>query len=361
MSLLAASFLPLALLFLLLPLWPLLSRWRAGVAVAGERIWPIGAAWDAPARASLQRVQESFSDLLQHAERDGLIRGAREDGTLFMILGPHDYLSEHLQISTRRLRTQLLAVGHLDIPGELICDRLVYAQARLNIAHNVVLRTALAGRDAVIGPRARVRQWIHAGNRLDVAEGAILAGCASAGQEIVLARRARFERLLSARIRFGHSFGQRRPAAPLRCLEMQLPAHARQMSDGRWLVDGDLSIPPARQLKARLIVNGSLLVGTGSQLRGELHVMGELVVHHDAYIHGAIQCDAEMRVGECCLLAGPIRCAGSLSLGSQTIVGTPNRPSTIIASQLQVHEGCIVHGAIHATQRGEVCAESART
>jgi predicted acyltransferase (DUF342 family) len=360
LSLSAWLFLPLAACALLAPLWPALRQWRLPPPPAlalghGQRN-----EWDAAARAAQEHVRQNFAKLLELSSRDGVIRGAHADGTAFMVLGIKDYLAEQLPSSARHLNMQVIAARHLDIPGELVCDRLIFAQGKLNIAHNAVLKTALAQRDVVIGTRARIRQWVHAEGRVDAADGALLSGCASAGYEINLARRARFEQLTAPLIRFGRCEPLRTSATPTQLLPMQPPGNAFIPGDGRWIIDGDMSVPPGHSVNARLVVSGSLHIGTGSRLRGDLHVMGDLVIHHDATLNGAVRCKGDMRIGECCRLAGPIIVAGQLTAGSQTVFGSADQLSTVIASDVRLQEGCLAHGAVWAQRRGEVLADSAQ-
>lgn len=357
LSLNSALFILLVFGLLLLPLWPALRQWRSPppppfILREGQRD-----AWDEAARQAQQQVQRSFEKLLQLSARDGVIRGAHDDGTAFMVLGVRDYLAEQLPPSARHLRMQVIAARHLDIPGELVCSRLIFAQGKLNVAHNAILKTALSLRDVALGPKSRIRQWIRAEGRIDVAEGAILQGCASAGREIHIARRARFERLQAPSLSFGRCEPLRASAAPAHLLTMQPPNSAFIPGDGRWIIDGDMSVPPGHDVSARLVVSGSLLIGTGSRVRGDIHVTGDLVIHHDATLNGAVRCNGDLRIGECCKLAGPVLVAGQLSAGGQSIFGSPDQLTTVIAGHIKLHEGCMAHGAMWAQRRGEVQPE----
>lgn len=356
LSLAAQLFVPLACAGLLMPLLPALRQWRSPPSGMPADAPPRNE-WDMAARAARVQARRDFSTLLELAQRDGVIRGAEQDGTAFLVLGAKDYLSEQLPPSARHLRMQVIAARHLDIPGELVCDCLLFARGKLNIAHNAVVKAALSEHDVIIGPRARVRQWIHADGRLDAGEGAVLAGCASAGREINVARRVRFEQLMAPLIRFGRCepLHVAPTSAPL--IPMQAPGNASIPGDGRWIIDGNMSIPPGHSVNARLVVSGSLLVGTGSRVRGDIHVMGDVVLHHDASLNGAARCDGNMRVGECCRLAGPVQVTGQLSAGNQTTFGSLDQPSTVMAGELRLQEGCLAHGAVWAQRRGEVLPE----
>lgn len=351
-------FLSLALGLLLIPLGPAVRQWQTPRNAPPMQFDPPGPQWDADATDAMARTRENFANLIAMSEKDGVIRGAHTDGTAFMVLGSKEHLAAHLPPSARRMRMQVISARHLDIPGELVCDRLVFAAARLVVAHHAILKHALAGREAVIGSAARIRRWLRAESRIDAAEGAMLIGCASAGQEIVLSRRCRFEKMLAPVIRFGRAESPRASVQPERLMPMQVPANTYTPGDGRWISEGDLSVPPGHSVNARLVVGGSLLVGTGARLAGDVHVMGDLIVHHDATLSGAIICDGDMRIGECCRIQGPVRVSGQLSSGSQSIFGSPAQASTVIAREMRLQEGCVAHGAIWAQRRGEVIPET---
>ncbi|KAF7597857.1 MAG: hypothetical protein CGU29_16420 [Candidatus Dactylopiibacterium carminicum] len=101
-----------------------------------------------------QMISEQFATLLALARDGGPLRGANEKGRPFIVLGFNNHLSEQLPPSARRLRSLVLATGHLDIPGELICDREIFAEGRINIAHNAIVKGALSHRDIALGARA---------------------------------------------------------------------------------------------------------------------------------------------------------------------------------------------------------------
>ncbi|GAA5169048.1 hypothetical protein [Viridibacterium curvum] len=352
-------FVPLALAVLLCPLWPVWRQWQFPRRET-PRTTEAHTEWNEDALDALQSTQIAFAELLAVAERDGVVRGAGEDGIPFLVLGPKDYLSGQLPSNVTRLRMQVVAARHLDVPGELLCDRLMFARNRLNIAHNAIVKTALAGRDATIGPRARVRRWLHAESRVDAAEGAVLGGCCSAGHEITLARRVRFEQVLAPTIRFGKTETPRTPVVPVQYILMQPPANAFVPGDGRWIINGDMSVPPGHRVNAHLVVRGNLLAGTGAFLRGNVRVMGDFVMHHDARCGSAVICDGDMQTGECCQIGGPLIVEGGLQIGAQSEIGSLAQPSSVSARNLRVNEGVVIHGAVQAKRRGEVVNDSNR-
>lgn len=315
---------------------------------------PSGQQDDPQARVSAfrEQVTEQFGTLLRLAREGGALRGANENGRPFIVLGFNNHLSEQLPPSVRRLRTLVLAAGHLDIPGELICDREVFAEGRINIAHNAILKAALSYRDIILGPRARIIRWVRSDSRLDVAEGAYLKGWASAGVEMTLARRARFTHLDAPCILFG-----RRP-------ETQSPATDPQqrfeapLSDASIPCQGrNLSVPAGHIVKADLMVSGRLEIGDDCRVIGNLRAGRSLQIGDRVWIEGAVYCDGPIFTGKACSIAGPMLSRSQIKLGVANQLGSQDQPSSLIADQLQIGEGSCAHGSVIAYQGGEVMDE----
>jgi cytoskeletal protein CcmA (bactofilin family) len=308
---------------------------------------------DPPARmaAFREQVSEQFGTLLRLAREGGALRGANENGRPFIVLGFNNHLSEQLPPSVRRLRTLVLAAGHLDIPGELICDREVFAEGRINIAHNAILKAALSCRDIALGPRARITRWARCDRRLDVAEGGYLKGWASAGVEMTLARRARFTHLEAPSILFGRPQAQVPAADPQQRFETPA-AVAGQPCQGR-----HLSIPAGHIVKADLMVSGRLEIGDGCRIIGNLRAGRSLHIGNQVSIEGAVYCDGPITTGKHCSIAGPLLSRGQVSLGMANCIGSQDQPSSLVAAQLQIGEGSRAHGSVVAYQGGEVVDE----
>ncbi|PLK48539.1 hypothetical protein [Uliginosibacterium sp. TH139] len=308
---------------------------------------------DAPARIEAFRgmVTQQFAQLLQVVRESEPIQGANESGRPFIVLGFNKHLAECIPPATRRLRSLVLSAGHLDIPGELVCDREIFAEGRINVAHNAVVKSVLSHRDIAIGIRARVTRWVRSDRRLDVAEGGSVKGFASAGIEIALARRTRFEQLEAPRISFG-----RQPDSPARpALEDPVARFDPPSRRGEQLGNGrNLVIPPGHTVRGDLIVAGLLEIGDGCRIFGQLRADKGIVLGQDVQIEGAVYADGPISTGANCLVSGPLISASSLRLGPCSRVGKPDEPSTLAADELLVSEGCVAYGTVRAGRRGEV-------
>lgn len=312
--------------------------------------------WLTPVELMRQQIEHEFAALLSATRNSGSSRGSRRNGTHFIVLGPDDHLAAHLSPSSRKLDSWVIAARHLDLPGEMQCSRPLYAQARATIAHDASIRTVLSAHDVVLGTYARVRRWAHADRRLDAAEGAALYGCASAGGEITLARRVRFERLLAPRIVFGKLAAPSPPVAPTR-QPATLPSHAHVL-DQRCLIQGDWHLAAATEIQADVVVEGDVRLASNSCLRGSLRASGAVWLETGASVLGAIVAEGGVHLAAHCSIKGPLVCLGALSLGSGSVIGSAQQATSISAHQIRVEAGCITHGAVWARRGGEVLAGS---
>lgn len=297
-------------------------------------------------------LAQEFGSLLALVREDEAIRGSSKRGVPFLMLGGKRYLTEQLPPSAKVLRQWVVAARHLDIPGELSCERPLHAEARLSLAHNASARTAHAGREIVIGPRARIRQWASAGLRVEAAEGAVLYGLVSAGREIVLARQVRFTHLEAPRIQFGRAL-PRVSKHTRRRLEIDPPPHV-EVRQGVWHVNGDLHLPAGCVIAADLLISGRLVVGQHSLIRGNVHADGAVHMDTDACVEGALFGKADIALGEGCHVLGPLQAGGRLGLDASCSVGTVQAPTTVSAHRLLCAESALVFGAVHARHSGEV-------
>lgn len=346
------AFLALGLGLMGLPLAGMLrALWRPR-ALADHPDLPLQTVAQAGIARFKDNLAQEFGSLLALVREDEAIRGSSKRGVPFLMLGGKRYLTEQLPPSARVLRQWVVAARHLDIPGELACERPLHAEARLSLAHNASVRTAHAGREIVIGPRARVRQWASAGLRVEAAEGAVLHGLVSAGREIVLARQVRFTHLEAPRIQFGRAL-PRPPSSSRSRLEMDAPPHV-DVRQGVWHVSGDLHVPASCMIVADLLISGRLVLGKHSLIRGHVHADGTVHMDMDASIEGALFSKEDIALGEGCRVLGPLQAGGRLGLDACTLIGTPQAPTTVSAQRLLCAESAQVHGAVHARYSGEV-------
>lgn len=342
-----------------LPLWPALREWRHPSETAPEPAdHAVGMNWLASVERFQASLQTDFASLLALVRDDEAIRGSSSRGVPFLVLGQKKHLVEQLPASARVLRQWVISARHLDIPGELVCERPLHAESRLNIAHNAIVRSAHARRELVVGARARVRQWAYCSGRLDAAEGAQLLGLAAAGRALTLARQVRFTRLIAPCIHFGRAAPGSLTETP-RTQALAPPSHVREHvheSGQTWHVRGDLMVPAGFRVDADVIASGRIVLGRGSRVRGSLHARGMVHLDAGARVDGTLYGDSDIHLGEDCRVAGSLQSTGRLTLDAGCEIGSAQQSSTVTAHTLRCAESSRVFGAVHARHGGEVVA-----
>ncbi len=299
-------------------------------------------------------IETSFSSLVSLARKNGTIRGTNAYDQPYIVLGFQSHLAQYLPANSRRLRSCVVASGHLDVPGEMICDRELFAEGRINLGHHALARSMLALRDVAIGPRARVLRWVRSDRRLDVAEGANIKGWASAGLEITFARRARFRKAIAPEIRFG----RQREAQDARNTADTVASFSPPARSGDQPGNGhDLAIPALHTMKGDLVLSGVLKVGDGCHLIGRIRADKGVILGQDVRVDGAIHSGGEILIGARCCISGPIVSIASIEADTGCLFGSKEAPCTVSAEIILIGEGCVAYGTVQALRHGEVIAE----
>lgn len=299
-------------------------------------------------------VESRFASLINLARTNGTIRGTNDHGQPYIVLGFQSHLAQYLSPDSRRLRSCVIASGHLDVPGELVCDRELFAEGRINLGHHALAKAMLSHRDIAIGPRARVTHWVRSDRRLDIAEAASIKGWASAGIEVVLARRARFRKVLAPEIRFG----RQREAGDARNAHDTIGAFSPPARSGEQPGNGHhLQIPAHHTMKGDLVLSGVLTVGDGCHLIGRIRADKGIVLGQDVRVEGAIHAGGDIRIGARCSISGPVISSAGIHADPGCVFGSREDPCTVSAETILIGEASLAHGTVHALRHGEVLAE----
>jgi len=294
-------------------------------------------------------VQRQFGHLLSVARTRGTLHGETENKRPYIVLGIDSHLANEIPQGIQRLRSMVIAAGHLDIPGELICDREIYAEGKINIGHNTMVKCVLSPRDIAVNTRARVTRWVRSDRRVDVAESAWVKGWANAGVEISLARRARFEHLSAPLISFGRQLENKYIETEV--VGRYAPSESR---DGDAKRIRSLTVPDSHVVKSDLIATDRLTIGSECRVIGDLRAGKHLVIGAFSTVEGAVYSDGAITIQEGCRLSGPIVAKGSVFIHTACQIGSAERPTTLTAPRLKIAEGNTAHGTVWASQRGEV-------
>lgn len=287
-------------------------------------------------------------------------RGTLADGTPYVVVA--DDRSPVLtaeETAGRAAHNVILSCGDLRLPEETMFLPEVYADGTVRGGERNIYRAVLAEEDIQLDNESTSLRWLHAMRSVRVRGDSVLFGRASADQLIVLERGCRFERLHAPRIEF--CFGAeadefaggmtQRESALLRTKDLPNPV---EVSVGRWLIDGNVEIPPGKIVRADLVVTGKLWIRPGVHVIGSVKSRKDMRLEKGVEIDGSVVGGENMHIGNGCRLYGPVMAERTINVGAGTIFGTAARPTTVSAENINVEPGAVAHGTVWAHGTGSV-------
>lgn len=260
----------------------------------------------------------------------------------------------------RLVRRLLLGAGDLVLPGDMLYEKEIFAAGAVACGARSTLRAVLAEGELKLEDDCEVLRWIHSGAQLACGDRCRLPGRASADASIRLGIGSRFVRLHAPVLYFGTSTADAIPApGPLQVLEIDAQYHTP--GTRRWLLDGALRVPAGCRHDGDLITGGRLDIGRGSQILGSIKSNARLCLESGTRIDGAVAASGEMFIGAHCSVRGPVVAEDRVVIARGTVVGTPEAPTTVTATVVQIEEGAVVHGTIWARDHGDVVPADAMT
>lgn len=227
---------------------------------------------------------------------------------------------------------------------ELLCD--LFACGDFTAGAGVILRAVLAEGDIWIGDRSTICRWLHGERIVTIGRGSSLYGRLSSAREIHLGEQCRFERVCAPLIRLGDAETRALP---------QSVFHKRSIVDvklGRLLATGDFHLASGDVLQGHVVASGNVLIDGGSRILGSVKSHGRTEIGLDTEIHGSMVSSASLNIAGRSFLRGPVLAEGELIVGPETVIGTPESPTTISAPRIRVAPGSIIHGTIWARYDG---------
>jgi cytoskeletal protein CcmA (bactofilin family) len=250
----------------------------------------------------------------------------------------------------------LLGTGPLKLQGDMFYEKEVYAAGDIQSGDRNSFRALLSSGDITLGDECDVARWAHSDASIFVGRKNRLYGRVSAEVRICLQRDTRFGRIYAPAIHFGEpSRAYSAPTPQAEALtEMAKPDRLVDQGADRWLIAGSLEIPPGSLHRGELESKENLVVGAGSRLEGSLKSNGMLQLGNEVCISGAVVATGNVHVGRDCRIAGPVVSENRIVIASGSVIGDPNRPTTITAQEIHIEEGALVHGSIWARELGYV-------
>jgi predicted acyltransferase (DUF342 family) len=287
-------------------------------------------------------------------------RGTLADGTPYLVVGGAraDVLTDE-ETADRAAHSVVLSCNDVFLPQETMFLPEVYADGTIRGGERNIYRAVLAEEDIRMDSESTSLRWLHAARSIQVGSDSVLFGRASADTLIRLERGCRFERLHAPRIEFcfeaeadefagGMTY---RESALLRPRDLPNPVEVRV---GRWLIDGNVEIPPGKIVKADLVVTGTLWVRPGVHIVGSVKSRKDMHLAKGVEIDGAVVSAQNIHIGNGCRLYGPVIAERSINVGAGAVIGTANQPTTVSAENIDVEPGAVAHGSVWAHGVGRV-------
>jgi carbonic anhydrase/acetyltransferase-like protein (isoleucine patch superfamily) len=250
----------------------------------------------------------------------------------------------------------VVLTGPASFAGGQTFLREVYARAALAGGPGSIYRALLGDAGLALGPGSTVLRWVHARGELLVGDGSLLAGRASSDQAIRLGQGVSFDRLAAPRIVVGG--GSTVPdsvAVPAAPLDLPLD-RARQVGD-HLRIEGDLVIPAGAVVGGHLVVTGTLRIGPGARLTGNVKAHRAIEIGAGAVLEGAVVSRAQITTDLRARVAGPLVAEAEVSVGPGSVIGDPQRPTSLACPRVVLGAGVTVHGLITATAGGSTAEQ----
>jgi hypothetical protein len=122
----------------------------------------------------------------------------------------------------------------------------------------------------------------------------------------------------------------------------------------RLRVEGDFALPPGETLNANVIATGEVHIGRGARLLGGAKSYKDTVVDEEACVHGSIVCGGTVWLGPRTFAAGPVMAESDVLIARGARIGSPDAPTTISSSGVNIAAGCQLHGTVWARVRGSI-------
>ncbi|MBA3592478.1 MAG: polymer-forming cytoskeletal protein [Pseudomonadota bacterium] len=339
-----AAFVSICLLLLTLPFVPAFREWRQPTDFAAL---PISANYTTDIDHFARRLHADVSARLGQGEPTGY-----ED---FEFVGDPDW-SAGTELDWGKADKRLIARSSIASPLPIRSAQPVYVQGNLSAGAESVFPALYATGDIDLGEQSTVNDWAHADGIMRMGPRSVALRRVSAGSAIELGNETWFERLHAPALRFGSHASDGLP--PLSAEQTpgsyaDLPG-AVQQTPLLFLIRGDCALPPARIYSGSLVVTGFLTVGAGTTVIGDVKAREGVSIGHRASVQGAVTCEKRVYVYKDARAWGPVVSESDILIGASALVGLPDVPTTVTASNIIVEDGVVVHGTVWAREIGMV-------
>lgn len=275
--------------------------------------------------------------------------GTLPDGTGYLILGrTSEPLELPLEPEGAVFPRILVAATDLNLPPQRVFSNDIYAGGQFVGGENNSYRAILGEKDVRLGQSSRVLRWVHAAGEFTADDRCQLFGRISSDRGIRLHEGCSFLRLNAPCIAMGVGETEKQALAHAGTPETN-PAITK-----RTLHDGDFEVPAGEIMHGNLVVRGRLRIHSGARICGSVKSGKDMVIEAGVSVQGSLICGNRMHIGPCCSIHGPVIAERKMVIEADTRCGSPEKPTSVSAPDIEVAEGVMVFGTLWARERGQV-------
>jgi len=336
-----------------LPLVPAVREWRRGSDVGPLQI-------DAEHTLDVTAVASEFRAMLERRCASGWMDGPVDAlGHVVTVRGA--WVPTPLEQALQTCSYVIAARGRLILRDNFVFTRAMYATQGVTSGTGNHLQAVLAEGDLFVRSGSVLHRWAYA-RSAHVQSHCQLQGPLSARQQILIEEECQFSSLIADSIYFGMQAEEPAPCDANPDTVSPHGAYGRDWTSaaadapnaGRWIVEGDYTLPADSYHDGDLVVHGNLRVGSGAWITGSVKASGAMWLEPRVHIGGAVVCARELSIAAKCAIVGPVIAELSIHVGAYCVIGVPSRQTSLVAPEVCISAGATVHGAVSALDDGKV-------
>jgi cytoskeletal protein CcmA (bactofilin family) len=308
-------------------------------------------------------INARFSEKIAESKQSGeTLRGNLDDGTPYIIVGEGRIPMLTKEEQQRESKTPLVLSGSdLKLPESTLFSKEIYAEGSVTGGEKDVFRAVLSENEIHLGRGSTSLRWLHAARAIYIQTGSVLWGRASADEHIRIERGCHFERLFAPRIEFCHASeaGEVSGGTVYREQAVLKPrdfSNRIEVAAGRWLVFGNMEVPPGKIIENDIVATGRLRLGPGVRVTASVKSRREMQLEKGVEIEGSVVSEQDIYIGPECRIGGPVLTEETMFIRNGTRIGSDRDPTTVSAERLFVEPGVVTHGTVWAHVEGYVAS-----
>ncbi len=337
-----------------LPLVPAVLEWQRRrdirpLAIDSEHTLDVAAV-----AAEFRAMIVTQTEPMRHGGATHSIRGVNAGANVTGI-----WLPTAAEAASRVCKRTVVASGSLILPDNYTFTHDIYGPRGIRTGKENHLQSLLSEGELLMRSGSEMHRWAHA-RSAHIEAHCHLLGPLSATYTIRIDEGCHFAYLNAGVIGFGmHHLaesGAQRSACPRDggAWTEAVPAHVKAAGEGRWLATRDLTISPRSLFQGDLVVHGDLWIGAGARIAGSVKASGSIRLGAEVRIDGSLIAGGSIALAKSCMIAGPVSAERELDIETLSVIGSAEKPTTVVAPVVRVSVGAVVYGAACAQEEGRV-------